>query len=90
MRLQAARLTVLSLGHVEDDGMGMKLRCRVAIDGTRGIVLELSGGEFSCSLGGAVASDPRLGVPLKFRQGGCHRLPVGLADPVVATYQRSQ
>jgi hypothetical protein len=31
---------VLPLGHVEDHGMGMKLRRRVAIDGPRGIVLE--------------------------------------------------
>ena len=53
-------------------------------------MLELCGDKFPGGLGGAVAADPCLGVPLQFREGGCHRLPVGLADPVIAAYQSSQ
>ncbi len=88
--LDSAGGTVRSFGHIEDDGVGVELRSGIAIDGTRGIVLKLRSDEFPGGLGGAVAADPRLGIPLQFREGGCHRLPVGLADPVVAAHQRSQ
>ena len=53
-------------------------------------MLELGGDKRPGGLGGAVASDPGLSVPLQFSKGGCHRLAVGLADPVVAAYQRGQ
>src|ERR1700676_1416305 len=57
VRLQSSHLfsvfgAVLPLGHIEDHGMGMKLRRRIAIYGPRGIVLESGGDEFSRRLPG--------------------------------------
>jgi hypothetical protein len=57
---------ILPFGHIEDHGMGMKLRRRVAIDGSRGIVFESGGDEFSGRLRGMHIADPRLRVALKF------------------------
>src|SRR5712691_1538264 len=58
MRLQSSHLfpifeIVLSLGHVEDHSMGMKLGRSIAIDGPCGVVLESGGDEFSGRLRGA-------------------------------------
>ncbi len=52
-------------GHIEDDGMGVKLRRGVSIHRAGGIMLELRGYEFACGFGLVIASDPRLGVPLQ-------------------------
>jgi hypothetical protein len=39
-RLQSAHRSIFTLGHIEDHGMGMELRRGVAIDRTRGVMLE--------------------------------------------------
>jgi len=46
VRLQSAGFAVLPLRYIEDHRMSMKLRRSVAIDGSRGIVLESGGDEF--------------------------------------------
>src|ERR1035441_937 len=70
VRLQSSHLlpvfgAVLPFGHIEDHGMGMKLRRRVAIDGPRGIMLESGCDEFPRCLWGMHIADPRLRVLLK-------------------------
>jgi hypothetical protein len=42
----------------------MKLRRGIAIDRAGGVMLELGSDELTRALGGMVATDPRLGIPL--------------------------
>ena len=65
--LERARRAVGPLGHIEDDGVGVKLRRGVAVHWTGGVVLELGGNELAGRFGGMIAADPRLGVLLQFR-----------------------
>ena len=81
---------LLPLRHIEDHGMGMKLRRRVAINGPRGIVLEGGGDEFPRRLRGMDIADPRLRVPLKFLKRHADTLPMGFSHPVIAAHERSQ
>jgi hypothetical protein len=83
-------LAVLPLGHVEDHGMGMKLRGRIAIDGPRGIVLEGGGNEFSRRLRGMHIADPRLRVSFKFPQRHADTFPMGLSHPFIAAHKRGK
>jgi hypothetical protein len=48
-------------------------------------MFELRGNESAGSLGGIVAADPRLRVPLQLRECDCHCLPVSRANTVVAS-----
>src|SRR5271155_1481095 len=82
MRLQSSHLfpvfgTALPLRHVEEYGMGMKLRRGVAIDGPRGVVLESCGDEFSGRLRGMDIADSRLRVSFKFLKCRAYTLPMG-------------
>src|SRR4029077_9966664 len=76
--------------HIEDHGMGMKLRRRVAIYGPRGIVLEGGGDELSGRLRGMHIADPRLRVPLKFSKCHSDALAMGFAHPVIAAHKRGE
>ena len=58
-------LSVLALGHIEDDGVGMELRRGVAVYRPGGVMLELRGDELPGGLGGMVAADAGLRVPLQ-------------------------
>src|SRR5271157_4661585 len=64
--------------------MGMKLRCRVAIDGPRGVVLESGGDEFSGRLRGMDIADPRLRVAFKLLKCRACTLPMGFPHPIIA------
>jgi hypothetical protein len=86
VRLQSAHLfpvfgAVLALGNIEDHGMGMKLRCSIAIDRPRRIVLESGGNEFPGRLRGADIADPGLRVSLKLLKCRAHTLPMGFPHP---------
>jgi len=85
--LKSARSTVRALGYVEDDGMGVKLRCGVTGDGPRRVVLELGGNEFTGRFSRMVAADPRLGVSLKLVQGFGDSDAVRLPDLLIAAYK---
>ncbi len=92
MWLQSSHLfpifeTVLALGHVEDHGMGMKLRSRIAIDGPRGVVLESRGDEFTGRLRGMDIADPRLRVSLKLLKRRAYTLPMGSPHPNIAAHE---
>src|SRR5216683_3293995 len=82
--------TVLALGHVEDHGMGMKLRCRVAIDGPRGVVLESGGDKVSGRLRGMDIADSRLRVALKFPKRHSNALAMGFPHPIIAAHERGK
>ena len=49
LRLQGARLAVVAFGHIEDDGVRMKLRRNIAVDGPGGVVLKLGGDKLAPS-----------------------------------------
>src|SRR5271163_4891722 len=92
MRLQSSHLfpvfgTALPLRHVEEYGMGMKLRRGVAIDGPRGVVLESCGDEFSGRLRGMDIADPRLRVSFKLLKCRAYTLPMGFPHPIVAAHE---
>ena len=88
--LNGARGTVLALGHVEDDGVGVELRRGVAVHRPGGVMLELRRDELPGLLGGVVAADPRVSVLLQLfkcrRDGGS----VSLFDPLVSSDQGGQ
>ncbi len=90
MRLHRTGLPVLALGHVENDGMGMKLRRGIASDGPRRIVLEGRGGELPCRLRGMHVADPRLRVVLDLAQSHANALPVRLPHPFIPADKRGQ
>ena len=79
-----------ALSDIEDDGVGMKLRRGVAIDGPRCVVLEFCDDELAGGLGGMIATEPRLRVPLQLAESGRDRHAVSLADPAVAANKRGQ
>jgi len=70
--------------------MGVELRCGVAIDGPRRVVLEGGGGEFAGRLRGMHIANPRLGVVLDLAQGHADALPVRLPHSLIASDKRGQ
>src|SRR5208283_4760670 len=82
--------TVLALGHVEDDGMSMKLGRSIAINGPRRVVLESGGDKFSGRLRGMDIADPRLRVSLKFLKCRPYTLPMGFPHPIIAAHKSSK
>jgi hypothetical protein len=53
-------------------------------------MFKLRSDKLSGGLGGIVAAETRLCVPLQLRKSDGHGLPVGLADTVIASDQRGQ
>ena len=70
--------------------MGVKLRRGIAIDGPRCVVLEFCDDELAGGLGGMIATDPRLRVPLQLAESGRDRHAVSFADPAVAAHKSRQ
>jgi hypothetical protein len=64
VRLEAARCAIRLLGHVEDDSVGVQLRCGVAIDGASGIVLKSSSNKLAGGLRRVNIADTGLCVSL--------------------------
>src|SRR5271169_1960020 len=92
MRLQSSHLfpvfgTALPLRHVEEYGMGMKLRRSIAIDGPRGVLLESGGDEFAGRLRGMDIADPRLRVSFKFMKRCAYTLPMGFPHSLIAAHE---
>src|SRR5208283_562897 len=79
--------TVLALGHVEDDGMSMKLGRSVAINGPRGVVLESGSDKFPGRLRGMDIADSRLRVSFKFLKCRAYTLPMGLPYTIIAAHE---
>ncbi len=90
LRLNRACRAVCPLRHIEDHGVSMELGRGVAVHRAGGVMFKLRGDELAGGLGGVVAAETRLGVPLQLRKGDGHGLPVGLADTVIASDQSGQ
>ena len=82
--------SVRALSDIEDNGMSVKLRRGIAIDGPRCVVLEFCGDELAGGLGGMIATDPRLRIPLQLAKSSRDCLAVCLADPAVTADERGQ
>ncbi len=81
---------VSPLGDIEDHGMGVELRRGVAIHRSRGVVFELRRDELTGGLGGMVAADPRLCVPLQLCKGSGDCGSVRFPHPLVPSNQGCQ
>ena len=90
MRLQGPHLSVLALGHIEDDDVRVELRRGVAVHRTGGVMLELGRDKLPGRLGGMIAADAGLRVPLQLIQGDIDGLAVRLAHAVIAADKRGQ
>src|SRR5260370_32367159 len=64
--LKSARLAVLALGHIENDGMSVKLRRSIAIHRAGSVMLEGGGDKLGCRLWRVDIADARLRIPLQF------------------------
>ena len=82
--------SVRTLGDIEDDGVRVKLRRSVAIDGPRCVVLEFCDDELPGGLGRPIATEPRLRVPLQLAESGLDRHAVSLADPAITANKSGQ
>ena len=69
LRLDRPRLTILALGQIEDDRMGMELWRNIPIHWTSRIVLEFGGDEFARSLWRMVPADAGLRIVLELFKG---------------------
>jgi hypothetical protein len=90
VRLHGARLSVIALGDIENDGMSMELRRSITFDWPRSIVLEGCSNELTRCLRCMDVANPRLRIPFQLTQRYAHTLPVRLPDTIIAAHKRSQ
>jgi hypothetical protein len=90
MRLDRAGLAALTLGNIEDDGVGVELGSRIALDGPRGVMLEGRDHKLPGHLRGVDVADTRLSVMLQLSQCHTHTLAVGLSHAIIAAHKRGQ
>src|SRR5260370_3427132 len=88
--LKRPRLAVLTLGHIENDGMSMKLWCGIPIYRAGSVVLKGGGNELGRRLGRVDIADPRLRIPLQFAKCRADTLTVRLAHPLIAAHKRGE
>ena len=86
--LQGSHRTVVSLSHVENDGVRVKLRSRVSVRGTGRIMLKLRGYEFAGGLSGMIAANTRLRKSLKLRQSEVDGLTVSISHAIIMPHER--
>jgi hypothetical protein len=90
LRLDRPRLTILALGQIENDGMGMQLWRNIPIHWTSCIMLEFSSDEFARSLWRMVPSDAGLRIVLELFKGCGDALSVRLTHPIIASHESRQ
>ena len=90
MRLNGTGLAVVALGHIEDNGMGMKLWRDIAIDRAGRIVLKLGGDKFAGGLGRMIAADAGLRVAFELVEGNADALAMRFTDALIAADQRGE
>ena len=88
--LKRPRLAVLTLGHIENDRMSMKLRRGVAIHRTGSVMLEGSGNELGRRLGRVDIADACLRIPLQFAKCYADALTVRLAHLRITADKRGE
>ena len=84
VRLERPGLTRVPFRDVEDDDVRVELRRGVPVHRARAVMLEGRRHPAAGRLGGLVAADARLHIPLTFFERGGDAGAVGLAHPVVA------
>src|SRR5216683_4148608 len=88
--LDGGRLTILALGQIEDDRMGMELRGDVPIHRASRIMLEFGGDEFARSLLRMVPADASLRIVLELFKGCADAFAVRLTHPIIASDKSCQ
>ena len=88
--LKRPRLAALAFGHIENDGMSMKLRRSIPIHRAGSVMLEGGGNELGRRLRRVDIADPRLRVPLQFAKCDANTFPVRLAHTLIAAPKRGQ
>src|ERR1700679_760873 len=83
--LESAGLAVFALCHIEDNGVGVKLRRGIAIDRTSGVMLEGSGDELAGCLRCMDVANAGLGIPLQFAESNADALAVRLAHTIISS-----
>jgi len=84
MRLDGAGFAIRPLCDIEDDGVRVKLRRNVTIDGASRVVFELCGDKLASGLRQMVAADARLRIAFERIERGGDRLAVRLAHAKVS------
>ena len=88
--LKRPRLAVLALGHIENDGMSMKLRCSIPIHRAGSVMLEGGGNELGRRLWRVDIADARLRIPLQFAERDADTLTVRLPHTLIAAHKRGE
>jgi hypothetical protein len=88
--LKRPRLAVLTLGHIENDRMSMKLRRSVAIHRTGSVMLEGGGNEFARRFRRVDIADTRLRIPLQFAKCAADTFTVRLSHMRIAADKRGE
>ena len=89
-RLQGAHGSIFALGHIEDHGMGMKLRRCISVHRTGGVMLECRGDKLPGSLRRMVAADACLGIVLQLVKSEGNGLPMCFPNLVIAAHESRQ
>ena len=85
--LKGACLAVLAFGHIEDDGMSVKLRRGIAVDRAGGVMLEGGRDELAGRLRCMDVADTRLRVSLQFSKRNADAFAVRLAHTLIAAHK---
>ncbi len=85
--LQRARLPILPFGHIEDHSVSVKLRCSIAVYGTRGVMFEGSGDELTGGLRRMDVTNASLCVPFQLLQCHANTLAMRFAHAIIATHK---
>jgi hypothetical protein len=85
--LQCACLPIVTLGHVENDRVRVKLGRGIAIYGASGVMLEGRGDKLACCLWRMDVPDPRLCIPFQFMQCHANTFAVRLAHAIIPTHK---
>ncbi len=85
--MQCARLPIVSLSHIEDYCVSMKLRRSIAIYRTSGVMLEGSGDELACCLRRMDVTNASLCVPLQLLQRHANTFTMRLTYTIIATHK---
>jgi hypothetical protein len=85
-----ARLTILALGFIKDERVGMELWSDIPIHGAGCIVLEFGGNEFARGLGATVSADTGVRIVFELFQGCADAIAVRLTHLIIASDKSCQ
>ena len=88
--MQCSCLSIVPLGHIEDDRVSVKLGRGIAVYGPRGVMLEGSSDELPRCLRSMNISDARLGIPFQFLQRNANAFTMRFAHAIIAAYKSGE